>query len=522
MAMGCGPTNYDPTLFWNNVMLEVHRRDYTAKKDGDAADQGPLQPEIAGPTRVSRVFAIVQIAMYQAFARTHGGLSDYTGFAGFDFTVPPLPIMNHYKPAVAGAAIAALTALYKDGRLRSYVTEQGRVYLSGLAKPHPVNGATQPGLSAADIRDGVAFGDRIGMHMVALREKDGSETDGWFEPGDAPLLHRRDPYSPSQGFLGARWGRLKPFGISNTKHTDYVGPFPGYGANPRADARYLKDFDEVKVKGPGRILSSSTTVTSATRTPEETVIGLYWGYDGARGLGVPPRLYNQVIHEVAKTAPNVVTHARLFALVNTAMADAAIIAWAAKYHYNLWRPVIGVREHDDGFGPSGGASAPSASRRGDPFWAPLGAPQSNTLGIFNATPEFPAYPSGHATFGAAAFTAAKLVYEKDVEFTFVSDEMDGMTRDSDGSVRTRHARTLTLEEAIVENALSRVYLGVHWRFDGIGRSAKEGGGDPAVEAKLGGVPAGKLIAEQICAEHFSTSGSPKKTPTVPPKKPKGK
>jgi hypothetical protein len=511
MGMNREPTNYDPTLFWNNVMLEVHRRDFTAKKDGDAADQGPVMPEIGGPTRVSRAFAIVQIAMYQAFAGTYGGLSDYKPLADAGFGAPAKPNMNLYKPAVAGAAIAALTALYKDSRLRGYVTEQGRIYLSGLAKKHKVNDEDGKILSAADIRDGVAFGDRIGMAMVALREKDGSETDGWFEPGDAPLLHRRDPYSPSQGFLGARWGRVEPFGVTDTDHTKYLAPYPGHGsADARTNTRYLEDFEQVKMKGAGRILSSSTTVTAANRTPEETVIGVYWGYDGARGLGVPPRLYNQVVHAVVEAKPtDVSTNARLFALVNTAMADAAIIAWAAKYHYNLWRPVIGVREHDVGFGPSGGASGPSTTRKGDPFWAPLGAPQSNTLGIFNATPEFPAYPSGHATFGAAAFTAARLVYKEDVSFSFVSDELDGMTRDSDGSIRTRHERTLTLEEAIKENALSRVYLGVHWRFDGIGRENEKGElvGD---EAKYGGVPAGKKIAAEICAAHFT------------PKKPKGK
>jgi hypothetical protein len=64
------------------------------------------------------------------------------------------------------------------------------------------------------------------------------------------------------------------------------------------------------------------------RTVDETLIGTCWGYDGASGLGTPPRLYNQIIREVAKAKGNsVADNARLFALVNAAMGDAGILAW---------------------------------------------------------------------------------------------------------------------------------------------------------------------------------------------------
>ena len=52
-------------------------------------------------------------------------------------------------------------------------------------------------------------------------------------------------------------------------------------------------------------------------------------------------------------------------------------------------------------------------------------------------------------------------------FDFVSDELDGKNFDADGSLRTRHNRTLTLAQAIHENAVSRIYLGVHWRMDAV-------------------------------------------------------
>jgi hypothetical protein len=71
----------------------------------------------------------------------------------------------------------------------------------------------------------------------------------------------------------------------------------------------------------------------------------------------------------------------------------------------------------------------------------------------------------------------------------VSDELNGTTTDSSGVVRVRHVRRFTdLVTPIRENSLSRVYLGVHWRFDGLPRCAED---------NIGGVPLGLKIAEQV-------------------------
>jgi vanadium chloroperoxidase len=249
-------------------------------------------------------------------------------------------------------------------------------------------------------------------------------------------------------------------------------------------------------------------------------------------LGVPPRLYNQVVRAFAKkhmplnsTAEN----ARLYALVNAGMADAAIVAWSAKYTYDLWRPVIGIRHHEAGFGRGTGASDGPSGPQCDPAWAPLGRPGTNTLGDFTKTPDFPAYPSGHAIFGAVAFKLAAQFYAekagvpfpvafKETEFEFVSDEYNGVSRDPRGDVRPYHERSLTLGYAVVENALSRVWLGVHWRFDGLGAKLPDelvgithprplpgdpsAPDDPATEKKLGGVPAGLKIAGEIFPTFF--------------------
>src|SRR5436190_12920969 len=97
---------------------------------------------------------------------------------------------------------------------------------------------------------------------------------------------------------------------------------------------------------------------------------------------------------------------------------------------------------------------------------PLGAPASNLQGP-NFTPPFPAYPSGHAGFGAALFETLRRFYGTDaIAFTFVSDEFNGVTRDREGNVRPLLPRTFaSLSSAEEENGQSRIYLGIHWSFD---------------------------------------------------------
>src|SRR5262249_24042119 len=196
------------------------------------------------------------------------------------------------------------------------------------------------------------------------------------------------------------------------------------------------------------------------RTPEQTEIGIFWGYDGRPGLGTPPRLYNQIVRTIAMQEHNTETdNARLFALVNIAMADAGLVCWNRKYDDDFWRPILGIRAGD---------SDGNSLTAGDATWTPLGAQVSNPRpGETNFTPNFPSYTSGHATFGAAAFKMLERFYDTDyITFTFVSDEFNGITRAADGQVRPVVPRTFhSFSEAAEENGQSRIYLGIHWAFD---------------------------------------------------------
>jgi hypothetical protein len=222
---------------------------------------------------------------------------------------------------------------------------------------------------------------------------------------------------------------------------------------------YTRAFDEVKALGGDGV------TTPTARSPDQALIGIYWAYDGTPSLCAPPRLYNQVAREISARSEDVRQLARLFALVNVAMADAGIAIWESKFYYDFWRPVTGIREADENTGPTGAGDGNPATL-GDAGFRPLGAPATNLTGP-NFTPPFPAYPSGHAGFGGALFQVLRRFYGTDrVAFTFVSDELNGVTLGNDGQARPLMPRSFdSFSEAEEENGQSRIYLGIHWEFD---------------------------------------------------------
>jgi hypothetical protein len=460
-----------PVLYWNEALLEVNARDHTP---GLRPKHFTKPVETRGPTGSSWAFAIVHLAMRDA-ARA-ACLPNAETYTGVTYDGPFTDTAQHAAiDAAAQCTLAALWPEYED-----YFTE----HATKDPMPHG------PGLA-----EGHRLGVEAATRLLRLRADDGGGNQPHYAVSSAYGRHRADPVTPEEQVVGPQWGSVAHFVLPDHVHLD---PPPGYGLSDfLADAHYLADHREVRERG---------VRSGGTRTPEQTLIGVFWAYDGVAKIGTPPRLYNQFLREIVKVKGTSITdQAELFARANVAMADAAIEAWRWKYHYDLWRPVIGIREACPSNGPSGQAGTNDITEC-DPFWLPLGAPNSNQKEAPDDTPPFPAYPSGHATFGAAVFQTVRLFYGGDPitvgdvlsddlpapEFEaidLVSDELNGTTTDSSGVVRVRHVRRFTdLVTPIRENSLSRVYLGVHWRFDGLPRCADD---------NIGGVPLGLAIAEQV-------------------------
>jgi hypothetical protein len=255
---------------------------------------------------------------------------------------------------------------------------------------------------------GIVWGEFVANQILAARANDGS--DATVEPpgGSGPGVWIPTP----PGFLPyllPQWGFVTPFAMSSSSQFRPPGP-------PSLDSeQYAADYDEVKALG---------AAVGSTRTEEQTQIALFWA-DGA-GTETPPGHWNSIAQIIAAAQGNTLEeNARLFALLNIAMADAAICAWDAKYEFHFWRPVTAIAYTE---------------------------PELNWMS-FIVTPPFPDYISGHSTFSGAAATVLALFYgTDDLPFTIGSDFLPGVYR----------SFSIPLAAA-GEAADSRLYGGIHFR-----------------------------------------------------------
>ena len=418
---------FDRLFLWNEIALETTAIDHTPVQAGEARRFG----EQFGPTRSSRAMAIAHIAIFESINAVTRDYKSYTGLAPVSG-----PISLDY--AIAQAAHDALASLYPSQTAR----------LDAMLRADVAN---LPG-SVASLNAGRALGTAAAASILALRSGDGSEVrdpvvGGPFTPIGGVGHWSPDPVSGLTILLGAYWGKVKPFTLISGDQFRAPPP-PGL-----TDPAYTEAFRQVAAEGGDPRFGTPTT-----RTRRQTLEGIFWSYDGTPALCAPPRLYNQVARAIVLEhgLNRLSAAARMLALINTAMADAAISAWDTKWHYQYWRPVTAIRSLDQGGNKQ---VAPN------PSWYPLGAQATNSRGP-NFTPPFPAYVSGHATIGGALFETMRHFYPDQTSFDFVSDEWNGLNKDVSGKTRPwLSLRFNSFTEAERQNAESRVYLGVHWQFD---------------------------------------------------------
>ncbi|KAF2178929.1 acid phosphatase/Vanadium-dependent haloperoxidase [Zopfia rhizophila CBS 207.26] len=479
------PAEYNSNyiLYWNHAGLEFNRLTHSVG--------GPQQ----GPPISARALGILHLAIHDTYfcIKPTPGYDTYLTVCATEYTLPPKYRSDNAEQAVAGAAITVLQKLYI--RPSPNVSRNAALELTQLFDKLKADYPTLDALSESYL-----FGVAVAEKMVSLLDHAPGADSANYSPQRPHVPYRfydepthpvtlvpidpndpNGPNKPEHAYHAPIYGMTAKRIATQGEH--YCADPPGMGAAESKTVDYDDALKEV-IRMGGAIPLNSTK-----RTPVQTAKALFWAYDGSNLIGTPPRLYNQILRKIAyserpsknlKEEANNADFARLFALANVAMADAGIFAWREKYCYEYWRPLSGVREDP-------------RPEHADPFWLSLGAPATNKPDI-PFKPPFPAYPSGHATFGATAFQIARRHYaERDatqpplwgtrepdkLKFEFISEELNGVSRDlrqpydparpitdQPGIVRTKILRKFScLWEAIFENAISRVWLGVHWRFD---------------------------------------------------------
>ena len=131
-------------------------------------------------------------------------------------------------------------------------------------------------------------------------------------------------------------------------------------------------------------------------------------------------------------------HARLYAALNAAIADAYTTSLESKFYYNFWRPITAIQKADTDGNPQTIA---------DVTWEPA-----------FATPPVPDYPSAHSAAGGAAAEVIEAFVGKGRRFTHVST-----TGPISGVPGAETRSFISVQKAANENAYSRMLVGIHFR-----------------------------------------------------------
>lgn len=364
----------NPVIEWNGVMLNAVRTASTA------------------PPLASRNMAMVHAAIYDAVNSISKKYSPYQ--VNID-----APAGTSAEAATAAAAHRVLVSVYP-----AQAATFNEVYASSLAKI--TDGKAK--------QDGIALGQQVADQIISSRSTDGITKVVQYTPKTDPGSWVPTPPALAAA-LAPQWGEVTPFAMTSGSQFRPPGPPALEGAKYAEEVNYVQEIGKSD---------------SLTRTPDQTVIAKFWA-NGA-GTFTPPGHWNQIAEETATlTGQSLEDSARLFALLNIALADAAISCWDAKYQYNLWRPLTAIRQADTDNNPNTTA---------DPLWTPL-----------LTTPPFPEYTSGHSTFSGAADPVMSAVFGSDYGFADRGDP-------SVNTLRTYE----NFSEAADESGISRIYGGIHF------------------------------------------------------------
>jgi hypothetical protein len=321
-----------------------------------------------GPPAAGRIYAALAAAQYAALTKPAADVdteADFrsagtdTDFQGADVARDRLPAWK--RGAVAGASWLVLGFFFPS------------------AEPTLARRVSDEGQDNPRFARGLEVGKQMANKMIE-RARNDNFTDPW--TGTVPVgpgLWRNNgpPVAPMLG-------GMTPYFLPSGNHFRPPPP-PEFGS-----AEFLADLQEVQT-------------ISDTRTPRQLEIASFWNY--GTGSSTPIGVWNEIASDlITQYGLDEQTAAHVLALMHTAIMDAFIGCWDAKYFYWMLRP----------------------SQADPAITTPIGLPNH------------PSYPSGHSCGSAAATTVlAKFFPEQQEE----------------------------LRRQMIQAGNSRIYGGIHYRFD---------------------------------------------------------
>lgn len=377
----------------------------------DAARTACLAP-LNNPLHESRMYAIMHLAIHDALNAIKPRSRPYAYHGSAPGASAPA--------AVAAAARTALVGALAD--VTGPFTPCIPAAIDGVEVDYTESLSSIPDGSAK--LKGIAVGKKAAYTLLAARADDGSDTlliDTGFPEGTKPGQFRYISVTDKFAFA-PRWGEVTPFVRRSTR----IRVAPPY---PLHSKRYARDFREVKRLG------GDGTSTPSARTAEQTEVALFWNENS-------PPTWNRIARQLATDNDlNLWQSARMFGLLNMALADGYVASLKVKYDHLFWRPVTAIRL---------AATDRNPRTTADPAWLPL-----------RPTPPVPEHNSAHSVEGGAAAAALKGFFGTDrLRFSVCSYTLPAGSTCTDAKPVMRTYTSLS--QAAAENARSRVLIGYHF------------------------------------------------------------
>ncbi len=389
-------------LRWNQILRELVAR-YNLPPAPKADGTYPLPDAnnpfadpnfpFANPPYAARAFSYVSVAQYEAlkaawywkyqFNRAAPAKMDASVQALAPVTdLPSYPSEDAVLSGVTADMLKLLFPAAVEEITRKAADQREAALLSGRA-------------TASDVAAGLALGQSVATIMTARAGNDGTRsavgnTAQWKSLADSATARGEIAWvsqeSPARPPMLPNFGAVQAWSMTAS---DIAASRPVAPPSTHS-AQMQTELAEVK-----RTLGQLSTA--------QRDIAQKWN-DGA-GTYTPPGHWNDIAAEHIRDAKmSEVRAARTFALLNMAMHDASVACWNAKYFYFNPRPMQ------------------------------LDPSIKTAIGL----PNFPAYPSGHSTFSAAASSVLGYIFPES------ASAFDRMAN---------------------EAGISRLYGGIHYRSD---------------------------------------------------------